>query len=657
MSELHLLRPLWLLGLPLLPLLLWALHRRRGGHGHWEGVCDPALLPFVVQPGRGGGNRGGLALLGLGGLLILLALAGPSWQRLPQPVFQGTSALVIALDLSRSMDAADLKPSRLTRARYKLLDILKQRREGQTALIVYAGQPFVVSPLTTDTATIANQVQSLSTDMMPSQGSRSDLAAAKARELLQQAGVGRGDLLFITDGPGTVAPAMVQQAAGGGLRIGVLGVGTPEGAPIPREGGGFLKNAQGEVVLARLQGDALAELARLGGGDYVELQAGDEDIRRLLAPLANSDAVQAKLTAEIAAELWEDAGPWLLLPLLPLGLMAFRRGLLWIALIALLPLPRDGYAFDWADLWARPDQQGARLLEQKDPKSAAERFQDPEWQAVARYQASDYEGSLHALQGIDSARAHYNRGNALARLGRLPEAIAAYDEALKRDPSDQDAKYNRDLVEQLRQQQQLQQAPAGGGESENPPQQETPEQGEAPQPQEGDGGQQGERPEGAEQGREQPAPQKQPSSRQGDAGTDPPSPAEPPPAATSSEGQAAPPEPHGGMGSDEKSAGEETPEPEAGQTKETPAEPPADEPPAQPLATEGEAAEGGEEGDRGAPATAASPAQETPTQTPEQAAVEQWLRRIPDDPGGLLRRKFLYQYQKRGQQQEEAEPW
>ena len=198
-SQFHFVRPWWLLAFLPLAWLVWSKWKRRVGSRNWEAICDPALLPHILIGNERGAKRWSTLATGLCGALAILALAGPVWQKLPQPVFSTQSALVIALDLSRSMDATDVNPSRLARARFKVADILARRGEGETALLVYAGDAFTVTPLTNDAATIESQLKALTTDIMPVQGNRTDTALSKAMELLRQAGASRGDILLITD--------------------------------------------------------------------------------------------------------------------------------------------------------------------------------------------------------------------------------------------------------------------------------------------------------------------------------------------------------------------------------------------------------------------------------------------------------------------------
>lgn len=610
LADFHFLRPLWLLALPAAVWLAWAWAHRRAQAGDWTRVCDAALLPHLLDATPGGSPRRGRRpqrWLGAALALAVVALAGPTWERLPQPVYRQQSALVIALDLSRSMDAADLKPSRLERARYKVADLLVRRREGQTALIVYAAEAFAVSPLTDDVATLMSQLPVLTSDLMPAQGSHPAQALRKADELFEQAGVGRGDVLLVTDGVSAAEIDRIEAAERSGPhRLAVLGVGTAEGAPIP-SGRGFAKDRKGNPILSRLEETSLRALAEAGGGIYTAMTVDDRDIRALTDLFAAPALPTQAAKADVEADRWREAGPWLLLPLLPLAAIVFRRGILALLLVALVPWPPPATALDLTGLWQRPDRQAARALEHGDPRRAAELFTDPAWKATALYRARDYEQAARTLDGREGADNHYNRGNALARLGRYEEALEAYERALAVNPGHDDARYNRELVR--RQIEQRQRDQEGQGQS---------------------GGPQGG--EGSAGGQSQPSPD-QP---QGDTGEQP-------------EQSTAP------RADEEGLTREETPSPSRQDEEGNPggrAQKPSGE--SQRQAQPDRTAPQGEQPSAEAPAPARG---EQPREQESTQADEQWLRRIPDDPGGLLRRKFLYQYSQLQKHRTTDEPW
>ncbi|RKZ59224.1 MAG: hypothetical protein DRQ44_13895, partial [Gammaproteobacteria bacterium] len=208
--EFHLLRTEWLLMLIPLLLLGWFFWSKKLFSRDWESVIDPRLLPHLLVGKSGSKSIWPLLFCISIGMIIIFALSGPVWKKLPLPVFKQQSALVIVLDLSRSMNTQDVKPSRLVRARLKLLDLLKNRKEGQTALIVFAATAYTVSPLTDDTDTIRSLVSSLTTEIMPVQGSRADLAVEKALQLFENAGINKGDILLISDGVSAVSANKLQ---------------------------------------------------------------------------------------------------------------------------------------------------------------------------------------------------------------------------------------------------------------------------------------------------------------------------------------------------------------------------------------------------------------------------------------------------------------
>lgn len=584
----HWLRPWSLLLVPPCAWLLWQLWHRERRSGRWQLLLPALFQAALLTGGRTRQNRLPWIALGLAWLLAVLALLGPSWQRVEQASQKRADPLVVVLELTPAMLAGDAAPDRLSQARRKLLDLLRARQDAQTAILVYAGSAHTLVPLSDDLATASNLLDALKPSIMPQPGRRADLAMAKAVALLEQGAQGRGRLLLITSALSDEERQGIQQALGQrGEQLRILGIGTAQGAPILGEDGSFLKDAQGAILLPRLDSAGLRRFAGELGAQYRQASLDDRDLRGLGlldGPQAlREDGEPTLLTA------WADQGHWLLLPLLLLAACAGRRGWLFGLPFLLLALPQPSYAFELRDLWLRPDQQGQRLLQADKPREAAERFTDPQWQGEALYRAGDYTAAAERFALSDSASAHYNRGNALAKSNELEAALDAYDQALEQQPDLQVAQQNKALIEQLLQQQKQQQQQQAG--QQNQQNQQSQDQGGESAPSSAAG-----------------QPQAEPGEQQEqDDGSE------------SSQAKAVEPNPAG--------------------------EPQAAEQPAQPGPAEGEKAEPAND-----PRDAARAAAEPALGGEQRDALEQWLRQIPDEPGELLRRKFLYEQQQRQEQ-------
>ncbi len=451
MGDFHFLRPGWFALLPVGLWLIWRYFRGRTDVGGWSGVVDTSLRAHVlVAPELLRDSRWPVVAALAAWTLAIVGLAGPAWQRLPVPAFRSDEALVVALDLSRSMDAGDVEPSRLARAKLKLLDLLDKRTAGQTALVVFSTNAFTVTPLTTDTRTIASLVNSVSTDIMPTQGSSVDAGLQRALELMKQTGLSSGDVLVISDADITADDLdRASELRGKGFNVSVLAVGTEQGAPIGLSEGGFLRDNNDHVVIPQLDVAGLRRLAAAGGGRFARLTPDDRDLESLFPPPAAVPGnVQLKKedSQQHQADVWRDNGLWFAVALLPLVALGFRRGwiCLWLACF-LIPTPQ-AHALDWQSLWLRSDQRGYEALQSQEAERAAQLFKDPGWRAAAQYRAGDFGASAATLGGLDTAQSQYNRGNALAKAGKLEEAIKSYDRALELDSGLEDARYNRDLV-------------------------------------------------------------------------------------------------------------------------------------------------------------------------------------------------------------------
>lgn len=568
-EEFQFLRPLWLLGLVPALVCFLAMWRINSVVTAWDKAIDSSLLPYLLDRSKNASQRTPLFLLLCAWTLATISMAGPVWEKLPQPVQKREDALVIVMDLSLSMFAPDHEPSRLDLAKRKLRDILAIREEGQTALVVYAGDAHTVTPLTDDVVTIAALVPSLSPNIMPLFGSNPMLAIDAAINLLDDVEANRGKILLMTDGISGFdqESLLTEQMLDTDYELLIMGIGTEEGAPIRTNDGSLLTDDAGTIIVPKLNKNVLQSLANRVNGRYHDIQLADSDLAYLLSDLDLLDDEQLS-DVEEEFDVWYETGPWLLLLVLPIAALSFRRGWLFsITLVlgsGLLLPPQQAQAFEWRDLWKTKDQQAAEAFAREEHSVAASLFQALGWQGAANYRSSNYEAAVAAFSADPSADGNYNRGNALAVSGNYEEAIAAYDAAIAIEPDHADAIANKEVIQQLLEQQESE-------EGEN-------QEGDSQENQ-------------SEQNSESESEEQQENSEQQDQ--------------ESQEGN------------------------EDQQEQEQQNQPPEEQ----------ESSESNSEQN--------TPSESSNEEFEEQQALEQWLRRIEDDPGELLRRKFRYQYRQR----------
>jgi Ca-activated chloride channel family protein len=565
----HFLRPIWLLAL--IPVLLFfvAMWRVNSVVTAWDKAIDKSLLPYLLDRSKNASQRTPLILLFAAWALSILALAGPVWEQLPQPVQKKEDALVIIFDLSLSMFAPDHSPNRLDLAKRKLRDILALREEGQTALVVYAGDAHTVTPLTDDVVTIEALVPSLSPNIMPLFGSKPVEAIGLAIGLLDGTDSSRGKVLLMTDGISGFDEELLitEQFADNDYELLIMGIGTEEGAPIRTNDGNFLTDEAGALIIPTLNKNVLQSLANRVSGRYHDIQLADSDLAYLLSDFELLDDDQMS-DVEEEFDVWYEFGPWMLLLVLPIAAMSFRRG--WLFSLVLITgsgtmLPsQQAHALEWKDLWMTKNQQATEAFESEEHSTAALLFEATDWAGAANYRAANYEAAIASFSAIDTIDGHYNRGNALALSGNYAESIAAYDMALGLELGHADSLQNKAIVEQL-----LEQEEAQSGENQEGEDQDNE----------------------SEQNSENESDQDSESSEQQDQ--------------ESQEGN------------------------QDQQDQEQQNQPPEEQ----------EGSESNSEQN--------TPSETTNEEFEEQQSLEQWLRRIEDDPGELLRRKFRYQYRQR----------
>lgn len=432
----HFLRPWWLLGL--LPLLLTWRYGDRGGRtrDQWAQVIAPHLLGAMMV--RSSAQRWfnpvrvAVVMMSLG----FIAVAGPAWERQPTPLFEDEAPLIIALDVSASMDQQDVQPSRLIRAKQKIEDLLMLRGGSRAALLAYAGSAHTVIPLTGDPDVLLHLLSAVNVQMMPRPGKLPESILPLVARLHSESAV-PGTLLLLGDGVGAASiPAFKEFFAGPdipGAQLLVLGIGTATGSV---EGGDFIP----------LERESLQRLAAAGGGIYQEVTTDRQDVLRL------ARAIDNHLISVQDQELpWVDAGYWLLLPFAVLFLLWFRKGwtLQWLAVVGVFLMPVNDARADFVDWWLTPDQQGRYLFEQGDYVAAAGRFEDLRWKATAYYAAEQFDLAAEYFSRDDTTRGLFNRANALAQARRYLAAVRGYDEVLLREPGHGAAVHNRALVQAI----------------------------------------------------------------------------------------------------------------------------------------------------------------------------------------------------------------
>lgn len=621
MTDFHFLRPYYLfLFIPLIALLIVFIKRKRGT-GVWQACCEKELLPYILEK-KIGTNSPLYIPLFVASTLLVAALAGPAWNQAEQPLIKTESALVILLDLSPAMSADDIKPSRLQRAIYKINDLLDGRKEGETALIAFSGEPFVVTPLTDDVENIRILLPALDPKIMPTIGQEVHLAIEKGGELLKQGGMTHGHLLLISS---ELTLSDLEKstaiASKNGASVSVLAVGSEAPTPIPDGKGGLIKNSQGALITTTLAKENLARLASSTGGSYVLLRSDDADIENLTATFASSPLDHETTLKEWTQVKWQDEGYYLILAALPFVAFLFRRGIIFSLLFFFLPLSLQ------ADLWQTKDRKGEELYHQENYQEAKELFDNPDWKAAACYKSGDYEDAAKLFEGNSSPDGFYNCGNAKAKMGDLKGAIEAYDKTLELDPTHEDALFNKNLVEEELKKQEKEKQEQKQEESDQ--KKEGDKDQDQSQDQNQDNGNESKESKNQQEQNKQNGDQKEEDSSQN--------------------------------GEEEKKEGEQEKK-EHSQSQEKEEQNEKEEQKGE-RKTEDEKAfedlkkqfseeidkEKKEQEERPKPEEAKEQKASPEAEDPQSHVDDMWLRRIDDDRAGLLRRKFLQQYQQRNQ--------
>lgn len=486
-------RPQWLWALAIL-LLFYVLKLKFGKDQNvWQQLIPAHLYQkMIVSKGLHSSNKFvHAAMLAL--MLGIIAISGPTWEKLPQAVYQTQAGKVILMDMSMSMRATDLSPNRLTRARFKAIDLINEVKEGETGLIAYAGDAFVVSPLTDDVNNLKTLIPVLAPEIMPTPGSVALNGLHQASELLQNAGYQQGQIYWITDGIRQDEIKEVRNfISKSAFDVSALLIGTEVGAPIAMTDGQLLKDYTGNIVVPSINTRYMEQAMSGTKGIYHLFASDNSDIEAIKRKVEFAQQQQSKEVENTSGDSYKDMGPFLVLLLLPIAAYSFRKGVLSIALVSSLYLvvgagakpayAQQAQANDIGSnsptittanpdsspeslldkVFKNADQRGKIAFDNQDFDTAKALFEDDEWRAASAYKSGDFEqaASMYAdlakNKQANVADNLYNQGNALAKQGKLEEAINAYEQALEVAQDHEQAAANKKLVEDLLQQQQKQ---------------------------------------------------------------------------------------------------------------------------------------------------------------------------------------------------------
>ncbi|MDY6975191.1 MAG: VWA domain-containing protein [Pseudomonadota bacterium] len=667
LNQFHFLRPEWFMALVPLMLLVVLIIKTTAKQSGWQSVIPSHLYQHMVIGKTEMGVKPPMWMLAFVWVVSVIALAGPTWERLPQPVYQLKMGHVIVIDMSLSMRATDMTPDRLTRAKYKAIDLVNAIGEGEMGLVAYAGDAFVISPLTEDAGNITTLIPSLSPEIMPVPGSDPLLGIESAAELLTNAGYNSGMIYWITDGIELEQQQELQEyVASVPFTVNALTVGTSEGAPIRQQSGELLKDFTGSIVIPKLNESAVKGVVKTSGGRFESFTSNDNDIDALAAVslLDKGSSEEDEEESNLQGDQWKEVGPYLLLLLLPFAAFAFKRGLVFIVLVGLLSpsIVKNAHAAQsigtsqgaqsipsskmveestpatvnkpeplawWQKPFMNDNQEALNKYQRGKYKDAVSQFNSEAWKASSLFKSGDYEGALNAYKNIPGAESLYNQGNALAKLGKLEEAIEKYEQALDEAPEFEDAKINKKVVEDLLKQQQQQDQQQNQSENSSDNQQDNAQdngQDSANNDQQQSGDQNNQDGSSDQNGQQNESESQQSDQTQQPSGDE---------------------QQHGGDNSQQPDQSEMNSENEPSDTQQQNAESEQRDNTQQANA---QAQKDEQEAQREAQAMQGQESELTDAEKEELQRMEGLMRRVPDDPAFLLKRKMQLEAQKRQRQ-------
>ncbi|MEE6207606.1 MAG: tetratricopeptide repeat protein [Alphaproteobacteria bacterium] len=424
LTEFHFLRPYLLVGLIFPLVLLWGLWKNGRMQSSWADVCDENLLNYLLVRGQSKQRRIPVVLAAIVSFALVTAIAGPTWTKKDNPALSVDNPVMIVLHLAADWQVKDVSPNRSTRSKYLIKDMLKELHTTETGLMVYADKPFIITPMVEDPQIIDNLLPAINIDIMPSNGNRIDLAIDKSVQHLKEIGYTKGNLIILAadvDERFDAALSGAQKAHAEGFDVNVIKV-------------------------SGLDGSKLQMVAEKGNGLYLNYTENLTPLTAKINDIMNKEIKQSKNMQSV----WEDMGYYILWLPFVLLLFYFRKGVLAVITLFLFISPAT------AGMFLNNNQEGLQYFKSGNYDKAAQTFEDVQWRGASAYKNGDFEQAYNEFANGNDTTSLYNQGNALAKGGKIEDAIQKYEEVLQQDPDFEDARFNLEYLKKQQKNQQQQ---------------------------------------------------------------------------------------------------------------------------------------------------------------------------------------------------------
>ncbi len=422
----------------------------------WTKFIATHLRPFVIQKGSTPFRRNMHILLSLFLVFGCFGLAGPTWNEIEVPGKTLDTPVVIALDLSQSMMAEDIKPNRLQRAKFKIKDLLNANPKARVALIGFTSTAHTIVPLCHDYTIIHSHLDGLTPSLMPYPGT--DIQTAlDLTDSITQVSDAPSKLILITDAINNDVFLVLQKyIAQGNRNVALIPMNTPTGAKIPKPNSTyFYTDAQGKSIYSKLDPSVLKKLASIADIHVHKLTLDNSDMVHLARLISSNVNFQEE--ADKKENNWVDRGILFAIPLALLTLLWFRKGFVIYSLLLGIGVTSCGIKKEennsrtttWNDIWYSKNYQGQKLEDAYEFEKAGDIYEDPMHKGVAYYKAGIYEAAIEAFRKDTTAEAAYNLGLSYYKNGDYIAAQMAFGAAIEKDPELKGVATSQKMLAQL----------------------------------------------------------------------------------------------------------------------------------------------------------------------------------------------------------------